>query len=121
MTSEIIIDAYNLIHRSSDLRKLLKNNLESAREQLLHKLIAFKENKKINITVVFDGNMVSQPSNVKQAGMNIHYSVPPKNADDIIKILLKKKSNHRNITVISSDNEVAGFARTCQANTMRSE
>ena len=87
----------------------------------MHKLIAFKENKKIKITVVFDGNMVSQPSNVKQAGMNIHYSVPPQNADNVIKILLKKKSNHRNITVISSDNEVTGFARTCQANTMRSE
>jgi predicted RNA-binding protein with PIN domain len=121
MTSEIIIDAYNLIHRSSDLKKILQTNLEQAREQLLHKLIAFKKGKKIKITVVFDGSQVGQPSNLKRSGLQIHYSVPPRNADEVIKILIQKNKNPRNLTVISSDNEVLGFARTSRANVMKSE
>jgi len=121
MTSDIIIDAYNLIHRSSDLKKTLNVSLEQAREQLLHKLIAFKKGKKIKITVVFDGSQVGQPSNLKRSGLQIHYSVPPRNADEVIKILIQKKKNPRNITVISSDNGVLGFARTSRANVMKSE
>lgn len=121
MTSEIIIDAYNLVHRSGDLKKILNESLENAREQLLHKLIAFKSGKKIKITIVFDGNHVGQPSNIKRSGMQIHYSIPPQKADDVIKILLRKKKNCRNVTVISSDNEVLGFARTSRANVMKSE
>ena len=121
MTSELIIDAYNLIHRSSDLKKILRSNLEQAREQLLNKLIAFKKGKKIKITVVFDGSQVGQPSNLQRSGLQIHYSVPPRNADEVIKILIQKKKNPRNLTVISSDNEVLGFARTSRANVMKSE
>ena len=121
MSIHIIVDGYNLIRQSKSLRHLDQQSLELGRDALLESLVQYKRLKSHKITVVFDGNMVSQPSNVKQSGMNIHYSVPPKNADVVIKILLKKKLNHRNITVISSDNEVTGFARTCQANTMRSE
>ena len=121
MIPEIIIDAYNLIHRCSDLRKLVKQNLEESREQLLHNLIVFKKNKKIKITIVFDGDMAGRPHYVNQSGMNIHYSVPPKKADDVIKDILQKQKNHRSITVVSSDNEITGFAKTCKANTMRSE
>jgi predicted RNA-binding protein with PIN domain len=121
MLPAIIIDAYNIIHRTSDLRSYLKNNLEASREQLLHKLILFKKNKKLNITVVFDGNWAGQPSHTKRSGINILYSVPPKKADEVIKNLLQSRKNCRSITVVSSDNEIIGFAKSCKANTMRSE
>lgn len=121
MTSDIIIDAYNLIHRASDLRKLLETGLENSREQLLYKLSVYRQNKKIKITLVFDGDRVGKSSTLKQAGINIIYSVPPRSADDVIKILLRKSKKPQNITVISSDNEVSGFARTCGAKVLRSE
>ena len=120
MTPEIIIDAYNLIYRASDLRKHLQQSLENAREQLLQKLIVFRQNKKIKITVVFDGNRVGQPSSVTRSGLQIHYSIPPKNADEIIKFLVRRRKNPRNITVVSSDNEILNFA-TSRANIMKSE
>ncbi len=121
MTSDIIIDAYNLIYRASDLRKMLELGLEKSRELLLYKLSVYRQNKKIKITVVFDGDRVGKSSILKQAGINIIYSVPPHKADDIIKILLRKSKKPQNITVISSDNEVTGFARTCRAKVLRSE
>lgn len=121
MTPEIIIDAYNLIYRASDLRKHLQQSLEIARERLLQKLIVFRQNKKIKITVVFDGNRVGQPSSVTRSGLQIHYSIPPKKADEIIKFIVRKRKNPRNITVVSSDNEILNFARTSRANIMKSE
>ncbi|HDL18256.1 MAG TPA: hypothetical protein ENH29_04295 [Bacteroidetes bacterium] len=121
MAPEIIIDAYNLIHRVGDLRIHLQQNLENARERLLQKLIVFRQNKKIKITVVFDGDQVGQPSSVTRNGLQIYYSIPPRNADETIKILLRKRKNPRNITVVSSDNEILNFARTNRAITMRSE
>lgn len=97
MTSDIIIDAYNLIHRASDLRKLLETGLENSREQLLYKLSVYRQNKQIKITVVFDGDRVGKSSTLKQAGINIIYSVPPRSADDVIKILLRKAKNHKTL------------------------
>jgi predicted RNA-binding protein with PIN domain len=121
MQSEIIIDAYNLIHRVSDLRRFLNQSLEEAREQLLRKLVLFRKDKKIKITCVFDGNNVSQPSNETRWGIQIHFSVPPRKADEVIKILIQRKRNPQNVTVISSDNEILGFARNSRAQIMTSE
>ncbi len=121
MTPEIIVDGYNLIHRASDLRRFLPDNLERARNEVILKISNFRRNKKLKITVVFDGNRVGQPSKTRQGAIEIVYAIPPKSADDIIKLLVQKSKNPQNITVISSDNGIKGFVRTCRANVMNSE
>jgi len=121
MTPELLIDGYNLIFCISDLRAQLQQGLEIARDELLHKLITFRANKKMKITVVFDGSQVGQPNKIKQNGLYLYYSIAPQKADEVIKILIQKSRNPRNFTVISSDNEVAGFARSHGMSTLHAE
>ncbi len=121
MEPEIIIDGYNLIHRTPELRRWVDTDLEKARNGLIFRLREFSRGKHIRVTVVFDGNFVGQPSSAVQGNLEIRYAMPPRDADSEIKLLLQKRSNTQNITVVSSDKSVRDFARSCRANTVSSE
>ena len=51
----IIIDGYNYILRHSNIDSSKEDALWNAREQLIHRMIAFLGQKQILISIVFDG------------------------------------------------------------------
>jgi len=69
------------------------------------------------VSVHFDGYL-NEAFNVP--GLKIKYS-GSKTADDKIKNEIEKSRNPKNITVVTSDNNVAQFARVCSCQVIKSE
>jgi len=121
MKPSIFIDGHNLIHRIKELREYMQKDHENARNELISRLVRLISKKNINIHLVFDGNRVGQPSNQNINGIHVTYSIKPQTADTVIKLLLDKSNNPRNVLVISSDNSVYQYAKTSKAQVLRSE
>lgn len=119
---KIIIDGYNLINAAEPLKESLDRGLEAARNDLIIRLQGLKgRSTNTEITVVFDGREAHSSTTEKKGGIRILYSRPPANADRVIKELVGKQKNPHLTLVVSSDHEIAGFARICGAKAMRSQ
>jgi predicted RNA-binding protein with PIN domain len=109
--NKIIIDGYNMIHLVPELRQFLDNSLERARDELIGKLKTYLLNKKVHITLVFDG---AHPAGVAPIERNryleIRFSKHPFKADPLIKGLIQKEKNKAAMTVVTHDSEIAAFA-----------
>ena len=122
MSVHIIIDGYNLIRQSGVLSAIEQDSLEEGREALVECLVSYKRLKHYPITVVFDGaeatsNLGTNRSHHK--GVNIIFSRPGELADSVIKRLVVPEGERA--LVVTSDNDVADFAQTHGAATIRSE
>ncbi len=117
-----IIDGYNLIHKSSKLRKTFSENPQLARETLVSILSDFFSNSKDRCFLIFDGNL-NLPSSLSTPKVRVIFSTPPHKADDEIKkIIMSKNLNERsNLIVVSSDNEIINCAKACGASRISSE
>ena len=118
---KIFIDGYNLLHRVKNLREILTQDMEAARQLLIDKLVSYKARRQVTITIVFDGQQMELPSQQQVHGLTVIYSQPPQDADTVLKILTRREKNRRRILVVSSDKSVADFAKTMNAETMRAE
>jgi predicted RNA-binding protein with PIN domain len=107
MPVHIIIDGYNLIRQSAELKKIDKNDLQLGREALIDRLAAYKRIKGHLITVVFDGSaQFSHFSSTQQEkGIRITYSKYGETADAVIKRMAAQ--DREKALIVSSDNEVA--------------
>lgn len=117
-----IIDGYNLIHKSSRLKKIFLEKPELARENLVSMLSDFFSKRREKCIVVFDGNL-NLPSSLSTPDVRVVFSTPPHKADDEIKkIIMSKNLNERkNYIVVSSDNEIINCAKACGAGRISSE
>lgn len=105
---QIIIDGYNYILRFYDIPPKEDDALLSAREQFIHKVISFRGNKAIDITIVFDGQDIKGLSNQhRPAGIKVLFSRAPQKADPLILKLLKQISPTKDITLVTSDKGLA--------------
>lgn len=102
--AHILIDGYNLIGIAHD-------ELEKARNNLIQQLQRYSDLKGHNITLVFDGWKSGQFNETKtQVGnITVIFSKLGEKADFVIKKILSKAS--RQWIVVSSDREIAGFAK----------
>jgi len=113
-TPHIIVDGYNFILRTKSLSVKDENALQAAREALVARLEAYRSNKGIKVTVVFDGQDVkvfNQPIN--PGGIQIIYSKPPQKADALIKNMIERERQARNVTLVTSDRALADYGRAC--------
>lgn len=119
MALHIIIDGYNLIRQSGELKALDRRDMQLGREALLDKLAAYRRRKNYRITVVFDGSypMGLYPRRDTYKGITVIYSSGSATADDVIKDLSAKKND---LLVVSSDNSVARVSELNGAQTMGS-
>ncbi|MCD6165448.1 NYN domain-containing protein [bacterium] len=118
---KILVDGYNLLHRAKDLREVLIENIEAARQLLIDKLISYKARRQVAITIVFDGRQVGMPLQQQVHGLTVVYSQPPQDADTVLRALICREKNRRKTLVVSSDKSVAEFAKTMNAETMLAE
>ncbi|MBI5894109.1 MAG: NYN domain-containing protein [Deltaproteobacteria bacterium] len=109
MALHIVIDGYNLIGASQS-SGYIKNDLESVREELFRRLLAYKRLKGHKITVVLDGKYSENLSrrHENHAGIEVIFSKNGEEADLIIKEMAEKK--REGLTIVTSDRDVASFA-----------
>lgn len=106
----IIIDGNNLIHKIPVLKSLFLKDKTCAQISLIEKIKTI--NKGLNkVVIVFDG-YGEDKGNFRFKDFDVYYS---KNdtADNVIKEIITNFGNFNLLKVVSSDNEITGFARIC--------
>lgn len=120
MTTPVyIIDGYNVLHKIPQLRNLMNQSLEIARQKLEQYLRSYQGTKRIKVILVYDGERLNcQVPNYSTANFKIIFSHAPVKADPVIKKLIKKNSNPKQLFVITADRDILQFAKACSANTL---
>jgi len=118
----LYVDGYNVIFAPS-AHDFHAESSESAREQLLSLLSAYRHVTTDSITVVFDGHprgrMYPQTQNLY--GITVIFSEADADADAVIKRLIAKETNPQAVTVVTSDNSIRNFAKRFGAKRVGSE
>jgi predicted RNA-binding protein with PIN domain len=124
----IIIDGYNVILRSPAFRPDERQNLAMARDKLTNLLSwALGGTGQVHFIVVFDGADVApaQRKTVQAGGsskVTVQFSKPPLKADDVIHDLVEDLGpKMSDLTVVTSDLEVARHARAQDATVVLSD
>lgn len=111
----VIIDAYNLILRSPELRPGPGKTLRESREKLINLLQWAIGGGDVQFLVVFDG-AESGGGDGRQGRVEVRYARPPLKADDVIRRLVEERiENEKEVTVVTADLEVARHARAMGA------
>ena len=107
----IVIDGYNLIRQSDQLRSLDRRSLEEGRNALIRFLAPYKKGRNHAITVVFDAWDGGSPleERDRHGGINIIYSRRGQKADDVIKEMMETCRGEE-ILVVTSDRDVSDYA-----------
>ena len=121
MPLHLIIDGYNLIRQSAELTPLDRQGLEFGRDALVDKLVAYRRVRKHKITIVFDGSATYffPDGETSWKGINVKFTRHGETADSMIKKMVSRERERA--IVVSSDNEVVGFAAAHGAVTIPSE
>ncbi len=107
----IIVDAYNVIHRSAHLRPGKDRTLKESRDKLINLLAWTMGGEQARFIVVFDGSEV-MGRDESSGRVQVRYSKPPEKADDLIRRLVEDQVDRVDqLTVVTSDIEVARHAR----------
>ncbi|MBD3378045.1 hypothetical protein GF406_23650 [candidate division KSB1 bacterium] len=116
---QIIVDGYNMILRTQPKPFGDENDIWQARQALIDRLAAYKSQKNINITIVFDGSQPFPDNHAhRRSGIHIRFA---KIADSLIKEIVDHARQPRNVTVVTSDRDLAFTVRSQGAHTMAVE
>jgi len=118
----IIVDGYNLIHRTPALRPGPDRTLEQSRDKLINLLAWAIGTGEARFLVVFDGATGVRDEDSGSARVEVRYSKPPDKADDLIRRLVEEKVERVDrLTVVTADLEVARHARAMGADIAMSD
>ena len=110
----IVIDGYNLILRTPELRPDGGRTLAESRMKL-ESLLAWVMGPDPRFLVVYDG-ADGMGASAKSGRVETRFSRPPQKADDLIRTLVEELlPKHESLTVVTSDAEVARHARAMGA------
>jgi uncharacterized protein len=111
MPPRIIIDGYNLIRQSPDLRRYDSEEVARGREKLLAMLASYRALKPCPMTVVFDGwhEGALTEQHAREKGIEVIYSRRGEKADEVIKRLVSQTRDA--VIVVTSDGEIAHFCK----------
>lgn len=107
-----LIDGNNLIGHSKDI----SYHDPQARQKLLERVIAFLGERGSKAIVFFDG--VSQPLR-KSRNIQLVFSGSKFSADERIRQFVETSSSPKSLCVVTSDNSVYGYCRSCGARAMK--
>ncbi len=112
----IIIDGYNLIFTVSELERHVKaNNIEPVRDYVISLLSKYKEKKRCDVILVFDGNYTEAALPKKQtyAGVTVIYSKSGISADTEIKNITSHCQNPKDVSIVTYDNDIKRHVKKC--------
>ena len=110
-------DGNNLIGKIPSIKKIQKSNKQASREKLAFLIGRYFSSGKNTVTLHFDGHP-NEP--IKVSRVKIKYS-GSKTADEKIKLEIERSKNPKNIIVVTSDGNVAEFAKVCSCEVIKSE
>ena len=117
----IVVDGYNLVHRTPSLRPGPERSLHESRQKLLNLLSWTVGPGDATFMVVFDG----ADSGTREAGggrIEVRWSRPPEKADDVIRRVVEESiGRYERVTVVTADLEVARHARAMGADVSLSD
>lgn len=112
-----IIDGNNLIGKSSSLSKIQKKDKQAAREKLVYLLDRYFYQKKYSVYLHLDG----YPGEILNSSkMKIVYS-EQRTADEKIKKQIGNSTSRKNITLVTSDLNLAEYGKVCGCKIISSE
>ena len=115
----IVVDGYNLILRTPQLKPEGGRTLRQSREKLVNLLSWGIGAGEARFLVVFDGADAGAIGGGKEAGtqrVEVRFSRPPQKADDLIREIVEAEIDRVDrLTVVTSDLEVARHARAMGA------
>ncbi len=107
----IVVDGYNLILRSPQLKPGPKRTLREARAKLVNLLAWAVGAGDARFLVVFDG-AEGGSTDERTDRVEVRYARPPQKADDLIRSVVEERVERvERLTVVTSDLEVARHAR----------
>ena len=114
----IVVDGYNLILRTPQLRPEAGRTLRQSREKLVNLLSWGFGSGDARFLVVFDGAEGGSPGGASAGTprVDVRFSKPPQKADDLIREIVEAEIDRvERLTVVTSDIEVARHARAMGA------
>jgi predicted RNA-binding protein with PIN domain len=96
---------------------LQKKDRHASREKLVYMLDRYFIKKKVNVTLHLDGHPANK---INSSKMKIVYS-ENQTADEKIKKQISQSKSPRNIMVVTSDSNLAQFAKVCSSTVVSSE
>ena len=128
----IVLDGYNVILRSPAFAPDERRDLEAARNKLENLLSwAVGSFGDVRFIIIYDGDHVPGRARRRTTGardaegasrIEVRFSIPPQKADDLIKTLVDEWSEDDDeITVVTSDLEIASHARGAGATVVFSD
>ena len=109
----IVIDGYNLVHRSPQLRPGPDRSLRESREKLVNLLSWVMGGESARFLIVWDG--ADGGRDERSGRVEVRYSRPPAKADDLIRRIVEDEVARARVTVVTADLEVARHARAMGA------
>jgi len=100
-----LVDGYNIIKRDESLSRLLSRSLQAAREALLGRLLSSYDLRTCDITVVFDGQGVTETAE-RWGRVKVIYSRSDQTADEVIARLASAARDPSQVVVLSDDRAV---------------
>lgn len=104
-----ILDGNNLIGKSSSLSKIQKKDKQSSREKLVYMLDRYFSQKKFTVYLHLDG---FPGEALNSSRMKIVYS-EKQTADEKIKMQIANSTSRKNITLVTSDLNLAEYGKVC--------
>ncbi len=112
-----IIDGNNLIGKIKALHHLQKKAKQDSREKLALIISGYFQKKKVSVSLHFDGFTKEK---INTGRIKIYYS-GKYTADEKIKLEIETIKNPKNITLVTSDSNLAEFGRVCSCSVIKSE
>jgi len=104
----ILIDGYNVIKNTLELRAVEQRSLGAAREALVRQLIAKYRHTPHQVVVVFDSQQPRQTEEYVQR-IRLIYTCQGESADEVIARMARAATGqHQTVVVASNDQEVRG-------------
>jgi predicted RNA-binding protein with PIN domain len=92
-----------------------------ARRGLMDELARFAQEKRVRVTVVFDGAPEQHfADGASYKGVRVFYAERGSNADERIKQFVEESRERRTLLVVTSDRALADYVRLCGAQVIRS-
>ena len=99
----LIIDGYSLIHRDPELKKIVRQNLQRSREQLIDQVSRTATALAKHIIIVFDGQGHNGPGHINTSAVEVIYSKAGQTADTVIERLVHQATNPTAWMVVTND------------------
>ncbi len=112
----IVIDGYNFIFTVPELeRHTGRNHIEPVRDHIISLFSRYREKKRYDIIIVFDGTHIETglPKKQSYSGVTVIYSKMGVDADTEIKRITSLCQNPQDVCIVTYDNDIKRYVKKC--------